>query len=146
MEKKKVLLISILVIIIFIVSLVVIFVSRGREKPSPITEQCAFACESGQRVSFCDIERQANKDLKATCDEFSKNPQYSIYNIALCPSISCVVSNEQAAREADQTCVSGLGGKWENPVGEACPQSGEKIVRKLNSSDQASVAGQICCR
>lgn len=142
METRKVLLISLLVIFILVVSLVVIFVLSGREKPSLITEQCAFACESGQKSSFCYIEREVIDNLRITCDELSKNSQYSIYNIALCPAISCEIS----AQETDQTCITGLGGTWESPVGEdVCPQSGDEIVRKLNSSDESPVAGQICC-
>ena len=142
MEHRKILLMSILVVFILIIGVFVIFVLGGREKPSPIAEQCAFACESRQKPSFCDIERVVNDEIRATCDELSTNSQYSGYNIVPCPGISC----EPSAQEADQTCVTGLGGKWETRVGDACPQSGEKIVRKIIASDESPVTGQICCR
>ena len=145
METKKVLLITIIVIFLIVLGLIA-YLYFGKEKPDPIATQCAFACESGQKTSFCLVERTLTSNLKATCDELSKNSQYSQYNVAPCSAISCVVSAQEAARAADQTCITGLGGTWESPIGEGtCPQTGEELVNKLTPSDNPPIAGQICC-
>jgi hypothetical protein len=143
MVEKKVLIFSTIIVLILLAILV--FVILGREKPDPVATQCAFACESGQKTSFCLVERTITNNLKATCDELSKNSQYLSYKVQQCPSISCAVSAEEAAHLADQTCITGLGGKWEAPVNDKCPQTGEELVIKLIPSDNPPIAGQICC-
>ena len=143
MGNKKLawIIIAILILIVVIVGIVLIFDKEG-EEPNPIDVQCKSACESGQRTSFCFVERKVTGDLLTTCDELSKNSEYAQYNVATCPAISCVVQ-----QETDQTCVTGLGGTWEiADVSGGCIQSGIKIIRKLVSSDSPPIQGQICCR
>ncbi len=139
MEAKKILLISVIVVFLVIVAVFIFQITRS--KPDPISVQCAFACDSGQKSSFCLVERTLKDKTNVTCSDLSSNPIYSSYNVLKCPSMPCTVS----AKEADQTCVIGLGGKWVIPVGGTCPQTGDKIVRKLTPSDQPPVNGQICC-
>ena len=142
MENKKFLIISIIVVFLIILGLIA-YLYLGKPRPDPVSVQCKFFCDTNQKTGFCSFEIQVNNNLRTTCEELSKNSQYAKYNVQPCSAISCAIT----AQEADQTCVTGLGGKWELPVGlNACPQSGEKIVRKINSSDESSVAGQICCR
>ncbi len=143
MSNKKLawIIIVILVLIVVIVGIVLILDKEG-EEPNPIDVQCSFACESGQRTSFCVVERKVTDELITTCDELSKNSLYTEYNVETCPAISCVVQ-----QEVDQTCVTGLGGTWESPDAEGkCPQSGIKIIRQVTSSDQPPIQEQICCR
>lgn len=144
MSAKKVIIIS--AIIIVIAAVIVFFVFFNKPKPDPISVQCAFACQSGQKTSFCTVERTLNDKTTATCDQLSTNSQYSSYNVQSCASISCTVSAQEAAHLADQTCVTGLGGTWQTPVNGVCPQSGIKIIRQITPSDQPSITGQICCR
>jgi hypothetical protein len=141
MERKKILIIS--VIAIFLILVISLFIILGKPKPDPVSVQCKFFCDTNQKAGFCSFEIQVNNNLRTNCNELSKNSQYTKYNVEPCSAISCAIT----AQEADQTCVTGLGGKWELPIGEnTCPQSGDKIVRKINSSDESPVAGQICCR
>ena len=51
-----------------------------------LSEQCSFACESGQKYAFCDVKRKVTDELKLTCDALSKD---SKYNVKTCPTISC---------------------------------------------------------
>jgi hypothetical protein len=53
---------------------------------SSLSEQCSFACESGQKVAFCNVERKVTDELKLTCNALSKD---SKYNVKPCPTISC---------------------------------------------------------
>ena len=114
----------------------------GEEKPNPISEQCAFFCDTNQKNGFCSFQVKASDSLTTTCDEFATNSAYSQYNVQTCPTISCTLIQE----ESDQTCISGLGGVWETPQQDgSCSQFGETIRRKLSPSDSPQVGGQICC-
>ena len=142
MNKKLVWIIIIIFILIAI--FIVLILEKEKVKPNPVDVQCRFACESAQKTAFCFVERKVNDELTTTCDELSKNSLYAQYNVETCPTISCVVQEETAA---DQTCITGLGGKWEFPDAEGkCPQSGIKIIRQVMSSDESPIQGQICCR
>ena len=134
----------IIIFVLIVISVAVILILKKEKiEPNPIDVQCRFACESSQRISFCVVERKVTDELITTCDELSKNSLYTQYNVEICPTISCVIQQE----EANQTCITGLGGTWESPDTEGkCPQGGEEIVRKLTSSDGPPVQGQICCR
>ncbi|MBA7667121.1 hypothetical protein ES703_75206 [subsurface metagenome] len=142
-RKKRGLLIALIILVVLVVLVAVILILEKKVvEPNPIDVQCKFACENAQRTAFCFVERTVNNELTATCDGLSKNSLYAEYNVETCPAISCVVQEE-----ADQTCVTGLGGKWESPDAEGkCPQTGITIVRQLTPSDKPLVQGQICCR
>ena len=116
-------------------------------EPSPVSEQCQFACDSNQKTSFCDIERKVTESLTATCKELSQNSQYAQHNVQTCPSIDCNPQKtpEQIAQESDQTCVTGLGASWESLDGGNCPIGGDKQGIKLTPSDNPPSAGQACC-
>jgi hypothetical protein len=143
MSNKKLVRVIIIILALIVISVAVILILEKEEiEPNPIDVQCRFDCESNQRTAFCFVERKVNDTLTTTCDELSKNSLYSGYNVETCPAISCVVQEE-----ADQTCVTGLGGTWESPDAEGnCPQSGIKIIRQVTPSDNPSIQGQICCR
>ncbi len=142
MDNKKLIWVIIIIFALIVISVAVILILKKEVEPNPIDIQCSFACENNQRTAFCFVERKVNDELTTTCDELSKNSLYAQYNVETCPAISCVVQEE-----ADQTCVTGLGGTWESPDAEGnCPQSGIKIVRKLTPSDEPPIQGQICCR
>ncbi len=143
MGNKKLIwvIIAILVLIVIIVGIVLILDKEG-EEPNPIDVQCSFACESNQKTAFCVVERKVTNELITTCDELSKNSLYTEYNVETCPAISCFVQ-----QESDQTCVTGLGGTWKTADANGeCVQSGIKIIRKLVSSDNPPIQGQVCCR
>ncbi len=142
-RKKRILLISVIVFVVLVVLVAVILIlEKEKVEPNPIDVQCRFACENAQRTAFCFVERKINDELTTTCDELSKNSLYSEYNVEMCPAISCVVQ-----QEADQTCITGLGGTWEFPdTGGKCLQSGITIIRQIMPSDKPPVQGQICCR
>jgi len=113
----------------------------------PIFKQCEDACTSGNKALFCDFTRRFN-NVAVTCDDLATNPQYSEYNVKSCSAIDCnpVKTEEQIAQEADETCVTGLGGTWENPdLNSMCPIGDGKAGIKLTSSDNPPSAGQICC-
>jgi hypothetical protein len=143
MDNKKLVWVIVIIFILIVISVGIILILKKEEiKPNPIDIQCGFDCENNQRTAFCFVERKVNDTLTTTCDELSKNSLYAQYNVETCPAISCVVQEE-----ADQTCITGLGGTWESPDAEGkCLQGGIKIVRKLTSSDEPPVPGQICCR
>ena len=143
MNNKKLIRVIIIIFVLIVILVGVILILDKEEKPNPIDVQCRFACESSQRTAFCFVERNVNDELTTTCDELSKNSLYTEYNVETCPAISCVVQQE----EADQTCITGLGGTWESPDAEGkCLQSGIKIIRQVTPSDEPPVQGQICCR
>ncbi len=142
MDNKKLIRVIIIIFALIVISVAVILILDKEEKPNPIDVQCRSACENSQRTAFCFVERKVNNELTTTCDELSKNSLYVQYDVEICPAISCAVQ-----QEADQTCVTGLGGTWEFPDAEGkCLQSGIKIIRKVTSSDGPPVQGQICCR
>lgn len=142
MDNKKLIWVIIIIFALIVISVAVILILKKEIKPNPIDVQCRVACENNQRTAFCFVERKVNNALTTTCDELSKNSLYVQYNVETCPIISCVIQEE-----ADQTCITGLGGTWEFPDEEGiCPQSGEEIVRKLTSSDEPPIQGQVCCR
>ena len=146
MENKKFLIISVIAVFLIIMGLVVfLYLGRGnlgREKPDPISVQCAFLCETNQKDGFCDQRIRVSDQIRTTCDELSKNSQYVSYNVQKCNSISCVIS----AQEADQTCVTGLNATWITPTAEeVCPAQEGKFARKRTPSDQPPITNQICC-
>ena len=144
MKAKIVIFISALVIFLA----VIVFLSISfLQKPQPdsVSTQCAFACESGQRNAFCSVEMTLSNGA-ATCEQLASQSQYSSYDVKPCPAISCTVSAPGAANAADQTCLTGLGGTWQTPISGSCPQSGIKIIKQVNASDQPPITGQICCR
>lgn len=139
-KKKKTLLVIAIVLVVLVVLVAVILILEKEEKPNPIDVQCSFACESGQKTSFCVVERKVTDELRTTCDELSKNSLYTEYNVETCPAISCVV------QETDQTCVTGLNSTWVTPTTDGmCPPQENKFVRKRVSSDEPPVPEQICC-
>ena len=146
MVDRKVIIISVIFAIVIIAAIIYFSISppegnSEQEKPNPVAEQCAFACETSQKAAFCDVVRTADSSITATCNELATNPNYAKYNVQSCTSISCVPS-----QELDQTCVTGLNGIWANPTTDGvCPAQEGKLVRERNSSDNPSVAGQICC-
>jgi hypothetical protein len=142
MDNKKLIRVIIIIFVLIVISVAVILILKKEVKPNPIDVQCRTACENAQRTAFCFVERKVNNALTTTCDELSKNSLYVQYNVETCPAISCVVQ-----QEADQTCITGLGGTWESPDTEGnCPQSGIKIIRQVTPSDNPLIQGQICCR
>jgi len=147
-NSKTVMFIVLGIFIILIIGAIIWGISskvESKPKPNPIDVQCKYACDNNQRTGFCFVERKVTDELTATCDELSKNPLYTKYNVGTCPAISCVVKKTQ--KETDQTCITGLGGKWEFPDEQGkCPQSGIKLVRQVTPSDNPPTSGQICCR
>lgn len=99
--------------------------------PDSLSVQCQRMCDTNQRAGFCDIERTTPDGTLATCDTLANSNQY---NVESCSSIDCDA-------QIDQTCVSGLGSEWRNPVSGECPDKG--IERA--SSDSPPESGQICC-
>jgi len=145
MVDRKVIIISVIFAIVIIAAIIYFSISSPegsfeQEKPNPVAEQCAFACETSQKAAFCDVVRTADSGITATCNELATNPNYAKYNVQSCTSISCVPS-----QELDQTCVTGLNGIWATPTAGTCPVQEGKTARERTSSDNPSVAGQICC-
>ncbi len=137
---------SIIVIFLIIIASIVflsVYKKPVEEKPDSAKIQCEFFCETGQKNGFCSFEINADKNLRTTCEELSKNSQYSRYNVQLCSSISC----EPAVQESDKTCVSGLNSVWANPNSEGkCPvQENKFVIKRTDNSDAPPVEGQICC-
>lgn len=139
-EHHKWLIFGIIIVLIVIVAAVFFLLKpKGEEpEPNPLAEQCAFACDSGQKVSFCDVERTVRNSVTATCDELSTNADYSGYSVEPCPAISCV------AEQSDTSCA-GLGATWQTPSTGSCPAQTGKFVRERTATDEAPSAGQICC-
>ena len=139
--------ISVIVIIVVLI-VVVLILNLTKEEvipPNPITVQCQNQCDAESKIGFCDVERRVTEIIVTTCYELSTNPSYTQYGIQACPTVSC--ATQSGTQTMDQTCVSGLGGTWEIPTANGgCEQSGTKIRRELNSSDNPPVNGQICCR
>lgn len=107
-------------------------------RPDPVSEQCKFACDSGQKSAFCDVERNLNDGTKSTCNNLANQNKFGVES---CPSIDC-----NAQEVIDQTCVTGLGGEWINLSAEGtCPTQEGKFARKLASTDSPQAEGQICC-
>lgn len=103
---------------------------------SEVAEQCVDACSSGQKVSFCDVQRTLPNGNKNSCENLASQ---GLYDVEACPSISC------APEELDQTC-EGLGGEWKEPTDTgACPSVNGLRSFKLGPSDTPLVDGQICC-
>ncbi len=146
MGTKKIIIIIGVIIVIAVAILLLLLNNPNKPKPDTLSTQCSLACQSGLKISFCDVERTLSKGATATCNQLSTDSQYSSYGVQSCPSISCTVSAQEAAHLADQTCVTGLGGTWQTPVNGICPQTGITAIRQLTPSDQPPVAGQICCR
>ncbi|MEX0920275.1 MAG: hypothetical protein WDZ69_01690 [Candidatus Pacearchaeota archaeon] len=142
--NTKTLAIAITIIFILIAaSVVYILVSdRGEEQPDPISEQCAFLCESEQKTGFCDFRVNADEELRTTCNELATNPDYAQYGVETCPAIDC-----EEEEEVDQTCVEGLGGIWEEPQADGtCEQFGLKARKEIPASDNPPEEGMVCCR
>jgi len=146
MKNKTLIWAIVFVFALVVVSVVYVFVIGGPEKPADISVKCEFACESGQETAFCIIDRTVNENLKATCYELATNSQYTQYNVATCPEISCETSGGTSTQTDDKTCVSGLNSEWVDPDenGE-CPERENMFSMKRDPSDEPPAAGQICC-
>ena len=146
LSKNSILIIIILTVLVISVLIYSFAIKKEKiSEPDPLSEQCSFACETHQKAAFCDVKRKVDETNTATCNELATNPQYSQYNVQACSGISC--STQQGTQPLDQTCVSGLGGTWEQPADTGrCVQSGEKVRRLLTPSDSPPTAGQICCK
>ncbi len=139
--------IAIIVILVVLVAAVLIYNLSVKEeaKPDTLSEQCNFACESQQKVAFCDVERLIGENTRATCNELATNSQYSQYGVQTCPAISCVTQGTGGTQAPDQTCT-GLGAVWTTPTASGtCPIQEGKFVRKRTPSDSPPAEGQICC-
>ena len=87
MEKRgienKTLLIT-LSLIVFVVIVIGLFIFSAKQKEpesnsiSSISEQCKFACDSNQKISFCEVERDTPDKTKATCDTLSKQNKFNV--------------------------------------------------------------------
>ncbi len=148
-EKRGLSKIGIAIIIILVVVLAAVLIytlSVGKEeKPSPLSEQCAFACDTDQKTSFCDVKRKVTDTSTATCNELLTNAIYSSYGVQACPGISCSAQPEGNSQVAsDQTC-SGLEGTWETPIAGACPSKSGFYSRTRTAEDEPPATGQICC-
>lgn len=127
---------SLIVLAAIILWIFIFFVKPEKLEPNFISEQCKFACDSNQKVSFCEVERELADGSKATCDTLSKQNKL---NVRAC-GISCVKET------LDTACVSGLGSVWTTPdSGGNCPSEESKFTRKRTPSDNPPVEGQICC-
>ena len=138
--------ISIIIILVVLVAAILVynFVIKKEKiaEPDPIIFQCASACDSGQQVAFCNVERAFVGGGLATCNQLATNPQYAQYGVQTCPAISCTVTPQ----ESDKTCVTGLNATWVNPTSDgSCPAQEGKFARKRTPSDSPPTAGQICC-
>lgn len=135
-NKTLFIILSLTVLVIVIIG-IFIFVAKPKESnPISVSEQCKFACDSNQKVSFCDVERELTDGSRETCDSLSKQNKF---NVGSC-SISCVKETLDAA------CVSGLGSVWKTPdSGGNCPAEENKFTRKRTPSDNPPIGGQICC-
>ena len=128
---------SLIVLVVIVIGLFIFSAKQKEPESNSVSEQCKFACDSNQKISFCEVERDLPDKTKATCDTLSKQNKF---NVEPCSSISCVKET------LDTTCVSGLGSVWKTPTSEEnCPAEGNKFVRKRIASDNAPVEGQICC-
>src|SRR3989304_1763200 len=120
--------ISIIIVLAVFVLAIVVFNLVGKEEvaePDPVAVQCSFACDTGQKTSFCDIKRKVTDTLGLTCNELSTNSQYSQYNV--------------------QTC-SGLDGTWETPTPSGtCPTKEGFFARIRTAEDSPPTTGQVCC-
>lgn len=108
--ENKVLLISIIVGVIIIGTGIFFYfgssdIIGGEDKPSPVAEQCVFACDTEQKAAFCDVSRKADDSVTATCQQLATNSQYSKYNVQVCPSIDCSAPPEgNSVTAQDQGC------------------------------------------
>ena len=138
--------ISIIIVLAVFVLAIVVFNLVGKEEvaePDPVAVQCSFACDTGQKTSFCDIKRKVTDTLGLTCNELSTNSQYSQYNVQTCPSISCTTQQETPQ---DNTCVTGLNGEWATPTtGGNCPTKEGFFARIRTAEDSPPTTGQVCC-
>jgi len=146
MKNKTLIWAIVFVFALVIISVIYVFFVGGPEKPDSVSVQCAFACESGQGTAFCAVERTVNENLKATCYELATSSQYSQYNVATCPEISCETGSTTSTQTDDKTCISGLNSEWVDPDENGnCPQREDMFAIKRDSSDEPPVEGQICC-
>jgi len=137
-NKNKTLFITLSLIVLAVIIIgIFIFVAKPKESESNlVSEQCKFACDSNQKISFCEVERDLPDKTKATCDSLSKQNKF---NVETC-GISCVKET------LDATCISGLGSVWKTQdSGGNCPAEENKFVRKRTPSDNSPIEGQICC-
>ena len=134
---KKAVIFAGAMIFILLVGILFLLVSNKSPKADSLAIQCKFACDSGQKISFCDVERTLLDKTKTTCNDLAKQTKLGVET---CPEISCVKET------LDTSCVSGLGSVWKIPTSEGnCPAEENKLVRKRTSSDNSSINGQICC-
>ncbi len=141
--------ITIIIVLIVLVAAILVFnfaLKKEELKPSPLSEQCAYFCETNQSNAFCTFKVTISDNLRLTCNELLTNSAYSSYNVQACPRISCISQpqgNSQVA--SDQTCA-GLDGTWETPTTSGtCPAKTGFFARIRTASDNPPTAGQICC-
>ena len=141
---------AITIIIVFVVLVAVIliytFSVTKEEAPSPVSEQCAYFCETNQQNAFCTFKVSAGDTLRVTCNELSTNSRYSSYGVQACPAILCTIQPQgNSVQASDQTC-SGLEGTWETPTSSGiCPEKQGFYSRIRTAEDSPPTAGQICC-
>jgi len=140
MENKSLVIAIGIVFTLAIVLGMVLFLDNSAKGES-VSEQCANFCGTEQKAAFCDVSIKVTDTFRAKCNALATNPAYSKYNVEPCDSISCVLTEE----ESDNTCVSGLGGVWESPVGETCEPLGDAKRIVLSSTDSPPIEGQVCC-
>ncbi|MEX0920268.1 MAG: hypothetical protein WDZ69_01655 [Candidatus Pacearchaeota archaeon] len=142
--NTKTLAIAITIIFILIAaSVVYILVSDREEQPNPTNVQCQNHCDSNSITAFCDVERRADENLIATCNELATNPDYARYGVQPCPAIDC-----EEEEETDNTCEGGLNSEWVDATSEGeCPdREGEFVInREDERSDEPPTEGQVCC-
>ena len=99
---------AIVLIILAVVVLVILIIgfTMGWNKFAPwlssnnvdnIVNSCSIACSTDNTYEFCDLERTLKADdlpgevneMKATCEFFSTDADYSKYGISACSSINC---------------------------------------------------------
>jgi ABC-type antimicrobial peptide transport system permease subunit len=89
-ENKK-LIIAIIIGIVLVITIGIIFFNLEKQKTTPdsVSEQCKFACDSGQTNLFCLWDMKISDDLIATCKTLSENSNYIKYGVEPCPTIKC---------------------------------------------------------
>ena len=135
-SRKILLILGLIILAVIVVGFFIFSAKQKTSEPDPVSEQCRFACDTNQKISFCDVERKLTDGSIATCDSLAKQNKF---NVEFCSSISCVEETSNTA------CVSGLGSVWKTPASGVCPAEENKFVRERAASDSPPIVGQICC-
>jgi len=138
------------VIVLFAIVFVILVNLKNKTNVEDIINQCEMSCVGKSVYGFCDVQRTLidpdlpnnQESVKASCDFFSTSGTYAKYGIEKCPEIQPC----DAAKDTDQTCVTGLGGIWQTPDNQGnCPLQEGKTGKERTPSDNPIIAGQICC-